>query len=178
MKKASNKICIEFVWNILFISREGKRGRKKGREISMCHCLLHTPYWGPSPQPRHVSWPGIELVTLCLSGQHSIYSATPARAGFFLLLKGKYLPAPSSVLITTHSCTVGKDQECPLAQGYVRNGTTAITSPLHQILGKKTQRNLNVVSQFKTNNALICTKAYYGICVPIKKGCKGGGKPF
>ena len=30
------------------------RRRKKGRETSMCGCLLLTPYWGPGPQIRHV----------------------------------------------------------------------------------------------------------------------------
>ena len=39
---------------IYFILREGKRGRKRGRETSMCGCLLHAPYWGPGLQPRHV----------------------------------------------------------------------------------------------------------------------------
>ena len=44
----------------LFLER-GKVGRKKGRERSMCGCLLHTSYWGPGPQPRHVLRLGIEL---------------------------------------------------------------------------------------------------------------------
>ena len=39
----------------------------------MCGCLLHTPYWGPGPQPRHVPWPGTELVTLWFKGLHSIH---------------------------------------------------------------------------------------------------------
>ena len=30
--------------------------------VNVC-CLLHAPHWGPSPQPRHVPWLGIELVT-------------------------------------------------------------------------------------------------------------------
>ena len=38
----------------LFIFREGKGGRKRGRETSMHSCLLRAPYWGPGPQPRHV----------------------------------------------------------------------------------------------------------------------------
>ena len=64
----------------LFIFREGKGGRKRGRETSLCGCLLHTPYWGLGPQPRHVPWLGIESATLCFPGQHSIHRATPARA--------------------------------------------------------------------------------------------------
>ena len=47
----------------LFIFR--KRGRRKrGREISVCCCLLCAPYRGPGLQPRHVPWLGIELATL------------------------------------------------------------------------------------------------------------------
>ena len=47
-----------------FIFREGKGGRKRGREISMCGCLSRAPYWGPGPQPRHVPGLGIKLATL------------------------------------------------------------------------------------------------------------------
>ena len=43
----------------------------------MWGCLLHTPYWGPGPPPRHVPWLGIEPVTLW--GWHSIHWATLAR---------------------------------------------------------------------------------------------------
>ena len=37
---------------ILFIYfwREGKGRRKRGRETSMCGCLLHTSNWGPGSQ--------------------------------------------------------------------------------------------------------------------------------
>ena len=37
----------------LFIFREGKGGRKRGRETSI-DCLFFTPKWGAGPQPRHV----------------------------------------------------------------------------------------------------------------------------
>ena len=43
-----------FIKKDLFIFREGKGGRKRGRETSMCGCLLCAPYWGPGPKPRHV----------------------------------------------------------------------------------------------------------------------------
>ena len=37
-----------FFFKILFIFyREGKRGRKRGREILICGCLSRTPQWGP-----------------------------------------------------------------------------------------------------------------------------------
>ena len=54
-----------FFKKILFIyflerGREGERGR----ETSMCICLLPIPYWGPGPQSRHVPRLGIEPVTL------------------------------------------------------------------------------------------------------------------
>ena len=72
---------IYFFLEILFIFREGLEGRRKrGRETSMCCCLLCAPYWGPGLQPRHVPWLGIEPVTLWFADQYSIYWATPARA--------------------------------------------------------------------------------------------------
>ena len=70
-----------FFLKILFIYfwREGKWGRKRGREISMCGCLSCVPYWGPGLQPRHVPWLEIKPVTLCFTSLHSIHWATPAR---------------------------------------------------------------------------------------------------
>ena len=62
----------------LFIFREMKGGRKRGRETSVCGCLSHAPYWGPGLQPRHAPWLGIELATFCFTDQHSIHWATPA----------------------------------------------------------------------------------------------------
>ena len=44
-----------FIYLFLFIFREGKGGRKRGRETSMCGCLSHAPYWGPGLQCRNVS---------------------------------------------------------------------------------------------------------------------------
>ena len=51
----------------------------------MCGCLSHAPYWGPGPQPRHVPWLEIELVTLWCADGHSIHWATAARALVFSL---------------------------------------------------------------------------------------------
>ena len=69
------------ILKILFIYfREGKRERKRGRETSMCGCLLRSPYRGPVPQLMHVPWLGIELRILWFSGQHSIHWVTLARA--------------------------------------------------------------------------------------------------
>ena len=64
----------------LFIFREwggeGKRVEKKHQ----CVVASHTPhYWGPSLQPRHVSWLGIKLATLWFTVWHSIHWATPGR---------------------------------------------------------------------------------------------------
>ena len=55
-------------------------GRKRGRETSMCGCLLHAPYRGPGPQPRRVPSLGIEPVIFWFTGQRSTHWATPARA--------------------------------------------------------------------------------------------------
>ena len=64
----------------LFIFREGKGGRKRGRETPVCGCLSRAPYWGPGLKPRHVPWLGIEPATLWFTGRRSIHWATPARA--------------------------------------------------------------------------------------------------
>ena len=48
----------------------------------MYGCLLHAPHWGPGLQPRHVSWLGMEPVTLWFTGWHSIHGGTPARLFF------------------------------------------------------------------------------------------------
>ena len=47
-----DSIFIFIIFIYLFLER-GRKG-ERGREISMCGCLLHTPYWGPGLQPRHV----------------------------------------------------------------------------------------------------------------------------
>ena len=62
-----------FKKDYLFIFKEGKGGRKRGRETSMCGCLAHALYWGPGLQPRHVPQPGIEPATLWFTGPHSIH---------------------------------------------------------------------------------------------------------
>ena len=65
---------------ILFIYfREEKGGRKRGRETSMCGCLSDGPYRGSGPQPRHMSWLGIELATLWFVDLCSVHWTTPAR---------------------------------------------------------------------------------------------------
>ena len=73
----------------LFIFRQRGGEGERGREISICGCLLHAPYWGPGLQPRHVSWLGIELAILWFAGQRSICWATPARAIFSIMIDMK-----------------------------------------------------------------------------------------
>ena len=65
-----------------FLER-GKGGRKRGRETSVCGWPSCVPHQGPGPQPRHVSWLGIEPATFWFAGPCSIHWATPAR--FFVL---------------------------------------------------------------------------------------------
>ena len=43
------RTCTLFLRFYLFIFREGKRGRKRGRETSMCGCLSHIPLLGTWP---------------------------------------------------------------------------------------------------------------------------------
>ena len=69
----SDRILILFChfYFILFLKilfshfqREGKGGRRRGRETSMHGCLLSAPYWGPGSQPRHVPWLVINQLAL------------------------------------------------------------------------------------------------------------------
>ena len=69
----------------------------------MCDCLLHTPTWGPGPQPRHVPWLGIELATLWFTDRHSIHWATPARAKDQLLKITSFLYSSSNGLDKCHN---------------------------------------------------------------------------
>ena len=43
-----------FKKDFIYLFLEGKGGRKRGRETSMCGYLWCTPYWAPGLQPRHV----------------------------------------------------------------------------------------------------------------------------
>ena len=53
------KVSLSFFKDFIYFQREGKGGRKKGRE-TLVSCLLHTPSWGPGPQSRRMPWLGIE----------------------------------------------------------------------------------------------------------------------
>ena len=66
-----------FFFNLFFERREGRQ--KKKRNISVW-LPLACPQQGTGPKPRHAPWLGIEPMTLCLTGQHSIHRATRARA--------------------------------------------------------------------------------------------------
>ena len=69
-----------FLEDIIYLFLERGREEERGRDTSMCGCLLCAPYWGRGLRPRHVPWLSIELVTLWFAGWHSIHWATPARA--------------------------------------------------------------------------------------------------
>ena len=51
----------DFIYS--FLDR-GEEKEKEREEISVYGCLSSILFWGPGPQPRHVPWLGIELVTL------------------------------------------------------------------------------------------------------------------
>ena len=55
------------------------------RKISI-GCLLHVSQQGTGQHPRHVPWPGIELVIFQFAGWHSVHWVTPARAIFEFLI--------------------------------------------------------------------------------------------
>ena len=54
-----------FFKDFIYLFLERGEGREKERERNInVWLLLHTPHWGPGPQPRHVPWLWIELATL------------------------------------------------------------------------------------------------------------------
>ena len=105
-------VCVHIFFNLIYLFLERGEGREKERKTSMCGCISWTPYWGPGPQPRHVSWLGIEPVTFLFTGQHSIHRATLARAmcSFFQLSFlvffsiTIYFPYTPSPLQSSHCC--------------------------------------------------------------------------
>ena len=42
----TNSVFIYFL-NFIYLVLERGEERKRGRETTMCACLLHAPYWGP-----------------------------------------------------------------------------------------------------------------------------------
>ena len=55
---------VHFFKGLIYFLGRGE-GREKGRERNISvWLLLNRPHWGPGSQPRHVTWLGIEPVTL------------------------------------------------------------------------------------------------------------------
>ena len=88
-----NETLIHFFWKILFtyFQREGKGGRKRGRETSMCkrsidQLPLACPQPEPGLQPRHVPWPRIKSATFPFVGWHPTHRALPVGAILLLLM--------------------------------------------------------------------------------------------
>ena len=84
--------------DFIYLFLEKGEARKKGRETSLCGCLLNAPYWGPGWQPRHVPYLGNKPMTLWLVGQHSIHSLIPARAHAEFFGKTSNHPGDSALL--------------------------------------------------------------------------------
>ena len=48
-------LIVEFFFKKMFyLFLDRGEGREDERETSVCGCRLHTPFWGPGLQPRHV----------------------------------------------------------------------------------------------------------------------------
>ena len=92
-------LFLNYLFFYLFLNKG--EGREKGRKTSMCGCLSCAPYWRPDLQTRHMTWLGIEPVTLCFSGLHSIHWATPARELVLFLIKVQIWKAIDCSLIKT-----------------------------------------------------------------------------
>ena len=43
-----------FFEDFIYLFVESGEEKEKGRETSVCGCLLHALFWGPGLQPRHV----------------------------------------------------------------------------------------------------------------------------
>ena len=76
----TTKVTLSLTFKNLFIYLflERREGRKTGRETSMCERYIG--WLPPGPQPRHVPWLRIKLMTFWFSGPHSTHWATLARA--------------------------------------------------------------------------------------------------
>ena len=71
-------------------SRERGREEEKEGEKHQCVVASHmAPNWGPRPQPRHVPWLGIELMTLWFSA--CAQSTEPHQPGLDCFLKKKII---------------------------------------------------------------------------------------
>ena len=53
---------------LIDFSERGKEGEKKGGRETSVGCFLYMTQLGPNPQPRQVSWPGIEPVNFWFIG--------------------------------------------------------------------------------------------------------------
>ena len=71
---------VSFFKDFIYFKREGKGRRKRGREISIRGCLLHSLGWRPGLQPSHVSSLGMEFAILLFTVWCSIFCSTPTRA--------------------------------------------------------------------------------------------------
>ena len=121
-KSKISKRDINFLKEFIYFYWEGKGGRKRGRETSVCGCLLSAPYPGPGPQPRYVPWLGIKAVTLwCSSGTQATEPHQPGLKGKFIYKEQqrdqkewrrdytfKKIPLIFSLYPSTSSCTSHK----------------------------------------------------------------------
>ena len=113
-KKVTTWSCYLFLKIFKLIFREGKGGRKRGRETSMCGYLSSGPYWGPGPQPRHVPWLGIE--PLPFGSQSSAQSTEPHQPGLFVCF-----------FLRTYTCTVSAPQKKECHEGCRRNVSSTVS---------------------------------------------------
>ena len=98
-------IIIFLRFYLLIFRKRRRKGEREGEKHpcvrdTLIGCLLWTPNWRPGPQPRHVPWLGIKLVTFGSSGRHSLYWAMPARA--IIILKYNNLNIFVTNLLKTH----------------------------------------------------------------------------
>ena len=93
----------DFIYLLLERGREGERNISV-QDIHRLSPLTHPQAGDLALQPRHVPWPGTELVTLWFAGRRSTHWATPARAAkvFYWQLNG--LPNVCSLIMLFALC--------------------------------------------------------------------------
>ena len=76
----------DFLKDFIYLFSERGEGRQKERErnINVWLPLVCAPFWGPGPQPSHMPWLGIKLVTLGL--QAGTQSTEPCQPRLFLMI--------------------------------------------------------------------------------------------
>ena len=87
-----------FFKDFIYFYRQGKGGKKRGREISICGCLSSAPYWGLGAQPTLV--PRWESNWRPFGSQADAQSTEPHQPGWHLFFDVAWLHFPLPAIRT------------------------------------------------------------------------------